>query len=163
MVYQLDRAGLSELVMDIHGGVQSKREFAQGLAVSIRNIKTIPERDYSVLYEQLAELRRELIVHNEAMHQCREPWGVSLYEVQEKLMGSPGEVHSVSRMDLSPAREVSRSAVDRSMRGIQEWVDLGGPSLESQYPEWARAKVASSTEALEALNLVRELSGGLMA
>ena len=163
VVYRLGRAGLSELVMDIHGGVQSKREFAQGLAESIRNIKTIPERDYSALHERLAELRGELIVHDEAMHQHREPWGVSLYEVQEKLMGSPEAVQSVSRMDPSQAREVNRTAMDQLMRVIQEWVDLGGPSLESQYPDWARAKVASSAEALEALNLVRELSGGSLA
>lgn len=162
VVYRLDRAGLSELVMDIHGGVQSKREFAQGLADSIRNIKTIPERDYSAFHEQLARLRGELIVHDEAMHQRREPWGVSLYEAQEKLMGSPEAVSSVSRMDLSRAREVSRSAVDQLMRVIQEWVDLGGPSLESEYPEWARSNIGSSAEALEALNLVRALSGGLM-
>ena len=79
VVDRLQRVGLDGLLMDAHGGIKSKREFAQLMADSMRSIGSIPEQDQSDMHGRLAELRRELLSHDEAMHQRRAPWNVTLY------------------------------------------------------------------------------------
>ena len=44
---RLDQVGLSELVMDMHGGVTSRRDFARTLDESLGHIATIPVQDHS--------------------------------------------------------------------------------------------------------------------
>ena len=158
VVDRLDRAGLADLVMDAHGGIKSKREFAQGMADSMRTIKSIPDPDHSVLHERLVERRTQLIGHNDAMHQRRPPWNVTLYEVQEKIIGAPEQVRSWGGMQSEQARKLNRETMDQLMRAVQEWVDLGGHLLESLYPEWAGSNVSRPEESQEALRLVRDLA-----
>ena len=158
VVDRLDRAGLADLVLDAHGGIKSKREFAQGMADSMRSIRSIPDLDHSVLHRRLAERRSQLIGHNDAMHQRRSPWNVTLYEVQDKIIGAPEQVRSCGGMRSDQARGLDRETMDQLMRVVQEWVDLGGHRLESRYPEWAGSNISSPEEAQEALGLVRDLA-----
>ena len=162
VVDRLEKAGLAELVMDAHGGIKSKREFAQLMADSMRSIRSVPVQDHSGLHLRLLELRDQLISHNDAMHQPRAPWNVTLYEVQGKIMGAPQLAPTLKRMRSDKARGVDRDTMDRLMRDAQEWVDLGGPQLNSDYPEWARSNVSRAEEAQEALRLVRDLSTELL-
>ena len=89
VVARLQRAGLGNLVMDAHGGIKSKREFAKGLAETMREVRAVPLQDYTELHQRLQETRGQLVAHTQAMHEIRKPWNISLYEVQEKLIGSP--------------------------------------------------------------------------
>ena len=135
-------SGWDGLLMDAHGGIKSKREFARLMADSIRSIRSIPEQDHSVMHERLSELRRELLSHDEAMHQPRAPWNVTLYEVQGGIMGAPQEALASEGMPPDRARGLDREAVDRLMRDAREWVDLGGHRLNTDYPEWARSNIS---------------------
>ena len=156
--HRLDWAGLADLVMDAHGGIKSRRAFAQSMADSMRSIKSIPHLDYSDLHLKLAERRTQLIGHDDAMHQRRSPWNVTLYEVQEKLIGAPEQLRSCGGMRSDQARALDRETMDQLMRVIQEWVDLGGHRLESLYPEWAGSNISRPEEAQEALRLVWDLA-----
>ena len=86
VVSRLQRAGLGSLVMDAHGGIRSKREFAQSLADTMREIRAVPLQDYTELHQRLGETRGQLIAHSQAMHENRQPWDISLY-------GGPGKAH----------------------------------------------------------------------
>ena len=110
------------------------------------------------MHLRLAERRTQLIDHNDALHQRRPPWNVTLYEVQEKIIGASEQVRSCGGMRSDQARGLDRETMDQLMRVVQEWVDLGGHQLESRNPEWAGSKVSSPEEAQEALRLVRDLA-----
>ena len=71
VVSRLQRAGLGNLVMDAHGGIRSKREFAQSLAETMREIRGTPLQDYTELHQRLRETREQLIAHSQAMHENR--------------------------------------------------------------------------------------------
>lgn len=60
---RLEKAGLGDVVMDSHGGIGSKREFAQKLDVSLRGIRNITERDYTDLHFRVEPSREHLIEH----------------------------------------------------------------------------------------------------
>ncbi|MDE2787672.1 MAG: AAA domain-containing protein [Chloroflexota bacterium] len=161
VIARLRRVGLSNLVMDVHGGVRSRREFAGSLADSMRDIGTVPARDDSELHRRLSERRAELIAHVDAMHAIREPWRVSLFEVQEKLIGVPASVANGAVMPAARARQLNREAVARLMRNVREWVDLEGPRLGLRYPEWGRTGIDSSEAAQWAFELARDSAAKL--
>ena len=86
---RLDQAGLSELVMDVHGGVTSRRDFARTLNESLEHIATIPVQDHSSLHGRLQE-RRDLLNGNDAaLHDARAPWGLSVFNMRERLLAIP--------------------------------------------------------------------------
>ncbi|MYJ47634.1 MAG: DUF4011 domain-containing protein, partial [Acidimicrobiales bacterium] len=51
---RINDAGLGDLVMDLHGGISTRREFAAGLAASLANVSGTPAQDYSELHDRLA-------------------------------------------------------------------------------------------------------------
>ena len=158
VVARLQRAGLGNLVMDAHGGIKSKREFAKGLAETMREVRAVPLQDYTELHQRLQETRGQLVAHTQAMHEIRKPWNISLYEVQEKLIGSPAQVSVCHAMPSAKARDLDRASVEQLMREAQEWADLRGHEISSYYPEWAECRVDTPEEARDALTLLRNLS-----
>ena len=155
---RLQRIGLDDLVMDAHGGIKSKREFAQSLADSMRSIRSVPDQDYSNLHGGLVERRHQLMNHHAAMHQFREPWNVTLYDVQAEILSARSHVLPTRPIPSDKSREMNREAIGRLVQDVQEWVDLGGHSLKADFPEWARSNVSSLEAAREALELVRDLA-----
>ena len=73
VINRLERAGLSELVMDCHGGLKSRREFSRGLADAMQRIGSTPERDYSQVHRDLSVRKQELVGYAEALHRQRAP------------------------------------------------------------------------------------------
>ena len=158
VVNRLNSKGLSNLVMDIHGGVKSKREFAQSIDASMRNIMSIPESDNSALHHNLSRLKTELIDYEDAVHSLRPAMDMSAYEMFTKLIGAPSSLQNVPQLPSSDAKAINRQGMNRLMENIREWIDLGGPELHSQYPEWDRSNINTPEDARRAFDLVRELT-----
>ena len=161
VVGRLQRVGLSDLVLDTHGGVQSKREFSKSMAESIRSIGSIPEPDHAILHHQLSERRRELIAHKDTLHEPLSPWNVTLFEVQNGLIGTPESAQTNMRLPSGKARQLNREDVDRLKDQIAEWIQLEGPNMGTLYADWARLSVTTPEEARDAFELVRDLADDL--
>lgn len=158
VVRRLAELGLSNLVMDAHGGIQSKREFAQNMADSIRNISATPLPDNSSLHHKLQDTREELVTHMQAMHTVRSPWGISLFELQERLIGIADPARTSPPMNAAQARKLTSENIQELKECTQHWVDLEGPYLSGRYSEWARSTVSTAEDAREAYGLVRTLA-----
>ena len=154
---RLDAVGLSDLVMDAHGGIGSKREFAQKMGASLSGIKRIPEQDYSDVHTRLARTRDRLIKHKNNVHDLREPWGISVFEIQSKLIDTPAAAQTALRIQSAKARKLNTQSIDRLKRSAQKWVDLNGHKFSADYPEWNQSKVETRDDARAAFELVREL------
>ncbi len=161
VVGRLRRAGLSDLVLDVHGGGKSKREFAQSMAASIRSIGSIPEPDHAILHRQLSERRSELIAHKDALHEPLFPWNVTLFDVQNGLIGAPEAAQTSFRLPSGKARKLDREKADRLKEQITEWVRLEGPYVRTRYADWARLSATTPEEARDAFELVRGLADDL--
>ena len=161
VVGRLARVGLSDLVLDTHGGVQSKREFAKGMGDSIRSIGSIPEPDHATLHQQLSERRDELIAHKNALHGPLRPWNTSLFDVQNGLIGAPELAQTSLRLPSGKARRLDRENVDVLKDQLAEWVRLEGPYIKTRYADWTRLSATTPEEARAAFELVRELSDEL--
>lgn len=161
VVGRLQRVGLSDLVLDTHGGVQSKREFAKSMADSLRTIGSIPEQNHPGLHHQLSERRSELIAHKDALHEPVSPWNVTLFDVQNGLIGTPEAAQTSFRLPSGKARRLGREKADRLKEQITEWVRLEGPYVRTRYADWARLSVTTPEQARDAFELVRDLAHDL--
>ena len=155
---RLDATGLGDLVMDMHGGVTSRREFARTLADSLEHVSTVPPLDHAALHDELSGHRRALLDHADAVHGPRAPWGLSLYDMEERLLAIPEGARTQLRLSASAARGLDADGFRRLEGEILEWVDLGGHTFAEDHPEWSRSAIAASDEAREAFDLTRELA-----
>ena len=154
---RLDQVELGDLVMDMHGGVTSRRDFARTLADSLEHVATIPALDYSALHGRLKQRRESLLANNAALHETREPWQLSVFEMQGRLLEIPDEARTELRLSTEAARALDRAGYEQLAAEIEEWVELGGHVLVDNYPEWSGSTIVTSDEAQRAFNLVRDV------
>ena len=154
VINRLERAGLSDLVMDCHGGFKSRREFSRGLADAMQRIGSTTERDYSEVHRDLAQRKQELVGHAEALHRQREPWKISAFEVQAQLLEIPDEVRNVPRLPAEKVNVLDRNGLRELQRDAQQWIDLEGPWLSERYPGWAQVRPDSTDQVRRNLDLI---------
>ena len=155
---RLERVGLSDLVMDMHGGVTSRRDFARKLNDSLEHVATIPALDYTTLHGRLQDNRNFLIGNDAALHQPRAPWKLSVFDMQERLLGIPEGARTQLRLSTEAARALDSDGFKRLTDEIGEWADLGGHALAENHPEWSRSTITTIDSARKAFDLVRELT-----
>ncbi len=155
---RLEQVGLSDLVMDMHGGVTSRRDFAHTLNRSLGNTATIPALNYSTLHIRLQERRDSLIANDAALHEPRDPWKLCVFEMRERLLAIPEAARTQLRLSTDAARALDSGGLERLAAEIEEWVDLGGHVLEENHPEWSRSAVTTTSEARKAFDMVNDLA-----
>ena len=154
VINRLERAGLSDLVMDCHGGFKSRREFSRGLADAMQRIGSTPERDYSDVHRDLSDRKQEMVGYAEVLHRQRGPWNISAFEVQAQLLEIPEEVRNVPRLPAEKVNALNREALRELQRDVQQWIDLEGPWLSERYPGWAQVRPESTDQVRRILDLV---------
>ena len=154
---RLDQVGLKELVMDMHGGVTSRRDFARTLNESLEHIATIPVQDHSSLQGRLRE-RRELLNGNDAaLHNVRDPWGLSVFDMRVRLLTIPEAARTQLRLSTGAARGLDALGFQRLAGEIKDWVALDGHLLAMNHPEWSRSTVATADGARSAYDLTVDI------
>ena len=154
---RLDQVGLSELVMDMHGGVTSRREFARTLNESLEHIATIPVQDHSSLHSRLRERRESLNGNDAALHDVRDPWGLSVFDMRKRLLTIPAADRTQLRLSTEAARGLDSMGFERLADEIEEWIGLEGHSLAKNHPEWSRSTVATADRARRAYDLIVDI------
>ena len=164
---RLTRVGLDNHVMDLHGGISSRKELARQLNQSLRDIGQIPPADQQDLHSRLDDARRELSDHAEALHQERAPWGLSYFEVRSRLLALEDSTSSSGDRPQPPMQfsssalaELDDATAQQVRRDIRDWADLSEPLRSGRSP-WADATIATDDEVRRALDACTGLSGEL--
>ena len=162
---RLDRVNLGDLVMDMHGGITSRRKFARTLADSLRKVSTVLPCDCSKLHDDLWTHREKLLNHAAAVHCRRKPRGMSLYDMEERLLtitrprgAIPRDARTQLRLSTSAARSLDGDGFEQLKGKIQEWIALDGHTFAEDHPEWFHSTIATSDGAREAFDLACELA-----
>ena len=154
---RLDQVGLSDLVMDVHGGVTSRRDFARTLNDSLERVATIPSHDYSALHRRLKGCRDSLMANDAALHEPRDPWKLCVFDMWARILAIPESARTQLRISTKAALALDIEGFERLASEIEEWVGLGGHRLAEDHPEWFRSTVTTKEEARQAFELVRDL------
>ena len=143
---RLKQVGLADLVMDVHGGFASRREFWQDMGKSLEVYRTTPQDNQSELHGQLAAARTTLVKHDKMLHGAR-PWGLTLYEMQVRLKEIYPQAHTTVRPDWRSPQSRTIDNIRELRERIEEYVGLGGLTLALDHPEWAAAPIRTAEEA----------------
>lgn len=162
VVNRLAANGLSDLVLDLHDGVASKRKLAQDLAKALADAASIGVPDVAGVQQTLVRRRADLVRHDQALHTRRRPWGVSVYEAQARLIGVPATLRSAQRLRGRDLEVLGAEGYEQARQTLREYTNLGGLRLSAATSPWAAALAAGTiptpAEAQAALNAVSGIS-----
>lgn len=159
---RLSRLGLTDLVLDLHDGVSSKRKLAQDLAKALADAASIGVPEVSGVHQALIQRRADLVRHDEALHGRRTPWDVSVYEAQARFLGASATVRSEERLRGSELDALNSGLYEEAHQALRSYASLGGLTMSPATSPWAHAlragTVPTPAEAQAALEVASRIS-----
>lgn len=147
---RLEGVGLDNLVMDLHDGTGSRKRVAGLLAEALATVGSVPAVDRAADDAELVAHRTRLNAHSRAVNQLRDPWGVSVYDLQGQLINADPSVGAGLRLGTAQLLCLPLDQVRALSDTLAEWVNLGGPVMtDPDTNPWAAAygRLRSSEEA----------------
>lgn len=154
---RLDAEGLGDLVMDLHGGVPSKRQFAADLSLTLETNSRIPEQSDLDLEHSLSSARDALSTHAAALHEAHDRWQLSLYEVQSRLLGLGASRDTGVRFSTAVLAGLDAETARGVRHQILEWSQLSEPLFTRKSP-WTGAAVQTQEDVERAHAVLGELA-----
>ena len=153
---RLERVGLSELVMDIHGGMRSRRQFAGLMHDAMRRIQSTPDVSVEQLHERLEASRTDLDRHHRRRHLVRDGEGVSLDQLNGLMFDMGEGVDWGDNMGWDGAERVHSQQLPGLLNLVSEWAEL---STEEGAVElsWRNVPLGEQSQAVAAADLVHDL------
>ena len=156
---RLTKVGLDDFVMDLHGGTVSRRELARQLDQTLTKIGQTPSTSTEELHNRLGISRTKLAGYCEALHVRQEPWGVSFFDVQNRLLelNVDGSA-SGKRLQLAPSivNQIDEDAMRDLCRDLNDWADFIEP-IVTRTSAWADAQITTQTDAKSVMELLFQL------
>jgi very-short-patch-repair endonuclease len=156
VVKRLKAQQIGDLVLDLHGGIGSRRQFAATIGAALAAARSAPRVDSSQQHRRLERRRNELNAYVRALHEERRPWGITLYELRAQLL-AVSELSTDVRFAEDVLARLDREVVESLEEDLAQYARLGGFTLPTSGKPWARANVVSGEEAEQANALVEEL------
>ena len=165
---RLEQVGLSDLVLDLYDGVGSRRAMARELGAAVEAFSQ-PSRsrpDDGRGSQQTALLlatQRELTGHRDALHERRDPYGVSAFEAQEavsRLEGATPPPRSKVRLRGETLHGIDRARMEEAGGALARAASLGAWSEDVEHDPWFGARIPTSEDAVRALEIVERYAGG---
>lgn len=136
---RLNRVGLSDLVLDLHEGAGSKRKLAVELSRALASVGSLPRPDMAAAQEALVRRRDALVGRVQALHAPRAPWGVSVYEIQARLLGVQSGAASGHRLRGEALTRLGGDVFRSCCATLEDFIGLGGLSVSTATTPWASA------------------------
>lgn len=158
---RLDKTGLGGLVLDLHGGIRSRRAFAQEMAAALEEMGRAPKVDTTETDRALKASRRALVEYVQARHAERSPWGLSLDRIEQQLIELDARSGSALRMGRSDAERIDPARLNELCGLVEEWVERTS-RLRSGDSPWAGARIADRDQVEAAFGLIDSLSSATL-
>lgn len=159
---RLRRVDLGHLALDLHGADISRKGLMQQLAANWQKIRLSSDIDLEDLQQRYSELRQRLNRHAAKMNIPRPPSGLSLYEIQGRLLRIPFEARNNVRWWEKQLEKFDRTTIREIYDSLTE---LGGKAslfFKNDPSPWNSAVLPDSNSVTNALQLVSEMSSKSM-
>jgi very-short-patch-repair endonuclease len=153
---RLKSVELGGAVLDIHDGTRDRMRICRDLGETLEQAQRTAEPDVSHLHRRLTDRQRRLARHASALHQVHQPWGVTPFQVQSALLGTPDSARTPVR--ISAPDRISGELADRIRDELREFAHLGGFTLRPASTPWFGAMLRSADEAQQASELAVRLN-----
>lgn len=136
---RLNGLGLGDLVLDLHDGVSSRKRIAQDLAKALASAGNVALTDHSGTHSRLERRREGLRAWRDAVHRPREPWSISIYEIQSELTELRRSEATVVRLPRDVVTQLGEKSYQAAVVDLDGFVEFGGFSLLSGSSPWRAA------------------------
>lgn len=160
---RLDGVGLGDLVLDAYDGASNRRRLAQQFGAALERGSQVQDPDTTEIEQALVDRRATLVQHAAALHEVRQPWGVSAHQAQEAISTLGSLAHpptSRVRVRGEQLAALDRQRVQELGRQLTEAASLGAWSTQEGTDPWFGARIATSEEAVRARDITSRLSQG---
>ena len=152
VVERLRDVGLDDLVLDLHDGTRSSRRTAEQLGSAQEAVDRVRMPEVGELQRTLARSRNRLNDARLALHQEREPWATSVYDLQSDILGLGDVDDNGLRLRGRALEALDKETREEAENELREYVDRHGPALDASddraWSEAHRAGAISSDEAV---------------
>jgi very-short-patch-repair endonuclease len=154
---RLDREGLDHLYLDLHGADISQRAVMQKIRTTLEVMGSVRPVVSDGLHEQFEKRRRLLNAHVARLHTAQPPSGLSVHQMQGRLLRSPHRPLTRWRgPELVQLTEAARDRVEDLLREAASFADLFFARSPSP---WIRSRIRDGATAHDAVSLVNEILG----
>jgi very-short-patch-repair endonuclease/DNA polymerase III delta prime subunit len=158
VLQRLKDVGLEHLLLDLHAADISKLEIIKGLKLSFDTVHNSSEADCADCHRRFAERRAALNGHDRELHLPREPSGLSVYDIEGRLLKMPAAAETPVRWRGQELQFLKQPTVDRvsdllvQIEGFQDLMFKTGQS------PWINARFNNGEEANRIQDVVYRLS-----
>jgi very-short-patch-repair endonuclease len=152
---RLNEKQLGSLVLDLHAGVGSRRVFAQRIGEALLSNRSASRIDRAVEQNRLEAHRSQLNDYVRVLHEERQPWGLTVYDVRAELIGLQGYENEFRLRGEQLALDSER--YEHLESDIRDFARLDGFTLDTSDSPWRKATIVSADEAQAAFNAADEL------
>ncbi|BCJ74001.1 hypothetical protein CS0771_35450 [Catellatospora sp. IY07-71] len=147
---RLNQVGLDDLVQNLHGDQGSRRELARALDARLQRARHETRPTTEDTDRSLTGSRAALARHHAALHTRHEPWGLSVFDLQSRLLGiAPEDMtpqrwagEDLARLDAPAAARLRATVVELAQLGAFDPAPGPGAWVRSTVPDRAAAQLA---------------------
>ena len=153
---RLQEKKLGDLVLDLHASASSRRVFAQRVGEALLSTRNAPRVDRNVEQRRLEAQRDQLNEHVRVLHEPRQPWALSVYEIRAELIGL-ADYETGFRLRGDKLQALDKETYESLEARVRDYARLDGFTLQLSENPWRKAEIVSAEEAQEAFDAVEEL------
>jgi hypothetical protein len=157
---RLERVGLGDLVLDLHGGTTSRRAMLATIGRALEGFGTVPAVDLAEEHRRLEAERSVLAAHVRVLHAVLTEYGRSVYELQALELSLSDAGTGLVPLPRAVVEGITVQQLETAASVLRDWVGLGGATLEDGGHPWVAAAdhVTTPARAEAALDLVQRLA-----
>jgi very-short-patch-repair endonuclease len=155
---RLHDRGLGHLALDLHGAETSRKLIAGRLRDGLANVDRGEPVASDAILKPFASRRAALNAHAGRMHAPRPPSGMSVFEMQGRLLRARGEPTPKARFRRDALMALTPDALSRAKDALVEAAALGSLFLGTSPSAWAGAALTDGHAAQAAMDLADRLA-----
>lgn len=156
---RLAQVKLDGLVLDLHDRKLNRKQVAEQLAETLQQAAQEPStEDLRELHQVVVDRRRRVLAHRDELSVRRDPWGMSIFELQAELLALPALRRSDVRLTGTTLQALSADVVRPVQDDIAHFVATGGLRIVRGESPWARSPVRTEAEVRDALERLTQLT-----
>ncbi|PID97280.1 MAG: DNA helicase [Actinomycetales bacterium] len=167
--------GLDDLLLDLTGAAENRGPVLQALGTSLRRVDELDIATVEAQAEpqgrvaratEIAQCQQVLRDHVRALHEVREPWGITAYAAQQhvqELSGHDQPPGSQVRLDPVTLQRLDHDQLVELAARIEAAAAAGAWSPEPGGDPWYGADIRDSDQIEQAREIVGRLADGALA
>jgi very-short-patch-repair endonuclease len=149
---RLKQAGLGHLALDLHGAEVSRREIMARFAESLSILRSTPPIDAESTHTRFSQRRRRLVEHVARLHAPQAPSGMSVYQMQGRLLCLERSVKAATRWRGDQLHRLDQAEAETIRDLLEEASGFEGLFVRKHPSPWTGADLPNGQTAEEAMD-----------